>query len=218
MTAKFIQVFWKTASLVWMVIILAVATLNAANHVVQFGGSFGFTYSPNSMNVSVGDTVIWQGDFVMHPLSSTSVPAGASSFHQASGSVFNYPVTVAGTYQFQCDFHFSIGMTGSFAASRATGVENDQASLHPDAFKLVQNYPNPFNPTTTISFDIPFQTFVSIRVFNLVGQEVATLVSENMAAGSYTKIWNAESMPSGIYFYQLQTKSFTDTKKLVLLK
>ncbi|MGA3286710.1 MAG: T9SS type A sorting domain-containing protein [Bacteroidota bacterium] len=219
MKKQSILVFQRTTSIVWVVMLLAVATTaHATTHVIQFGGSFGLTYSPNSLNVFVGDTVKWEGDFSMHPLSSTSVPAGAQSFHQASGSVFTYPVAVAGMYLYQCDFHFSAGMTGSFTASAATGIENDRISFRPDAFGLKQNYPNPFNPTTTVSFDIPFQTYVSIKVYNLVGQEVATIVSENMAAGSYSKIWNAASMPSGVYFYRLQTGSFTDTRKLVLLK
>jgi len=219
MKKQSVFVFQKTILILWIVTLLVVVTTaNAAIHVVQFGGSFGFTYSPNSLNVSVGDTIKWEGDFSMHPLSSTSVPAGASSFHQASGSVFTYPVTSSGSYLYQCDFHFSIGMTGSFTASAATGIENDRTSFGPDAFKLGQNFPNPFNPTTTISFDIPFQTYVSIKVYNLVGQEVATIMSGNMAAGSYTKIWNAEAMPSGVYFYRLQSGSVTDTRKLILLK
>jgi plastocyanin len=218
MKTQSILVCQRTALILWVVVLLAfVTTAHATTHVVQFGGSFGFTYSPNSMNVSVGDTVKWEGDFSMHPLSSTSVPAGAQSFHQATGSIFFYPVTVAGMYLYQCDHHFSSGMIGSFNTS-ATGIENDRTSFQPNAFRLGQNFPNPFNPTTTISFDIPFQTYVSIKVYNLVGQEVATIVSENMAAGSYSKIWNAASTPSGIYFYRLQTGSFTDTRKLILLK
>jgi len=211
-------VFQRTISILWVAVVLTfVTTAHATTHVVQFGGSFGFTYSPNSLNVSIGDTVKWEGDFSMHPLSSTSVPAGAQSFHQATGNVFFYPVTVAGMYLYQCDFHFSLGMIGSFNTT-ATGIKNDQTSFQPVAFRLEQNFPNPFNPTTTISFDIPFQTYVSIKVYNLIGQEVATLVNENMAAGSYSKIWNATSTPSGVYFYRLQAGSFTATKKLALLK
>lgn len=193
-------------------------TVHAATHVIQFGGSFGFTYSPSSLNVTVGDTVEWKGDFSMHPLSSTSVPAGAQTFHQGSGTVFTYPVMVAGAYLYRCDFHYSIGMVGGFTASPSTGIKNERSSLRPDVFRLGQNYPNPFNPTTTISFDIPFQTFVTIKVYNLIGQEVTTIVNENMAAGSYSTVWNASSMASGIYLYKMQTASFTNTRKLVLLK
>ena len=132
-----------------------VPSVQATTHIVQFLGTLGFNYSPNSLNVSVRNTFEWQDDFTMHPLSSTSVPSGAQSFHQASGSVFFYSVTVAGTYNYQCGFHFSIGMTSSFVTS-VTGIKNDLSSLKPYAFRLGQNFPNPFDSTATVSFDIPF--------------------------------------------------------------
>ena len=88
----------------------------------------------------------------------------------------------------------------------------------PQTFSLAQNYPNPFNPSTTISFSLPSQSFVSLKVFDIVGREVATIVSEEMPAGAYTRQWNAAKMSSGIYFYRLQAGSYTQTKKLVLLK
>ena len=88
----------------------------------------------------------------------------------------------------------------------------------PIKFDLAQNYPNPFNPTTTISFNIPLKSFVLLKVFDLVGREVATLVSEEMSAGNHSQQWNAVNISSGVYFYRLQAGSFTETKKLVLLK
>jgi hypothetical protein len=88
----------------------------------------------------------------------------------------------------------------------------------PTHFNLEQNYPNPFNPATTISFSLPSKSFVSLRVFDIIGREVVTIVSEEMPAGSYSQQWNAINMPSGVYFYRLQAGSFTETKKLVLLK
>jgi hypothetical protein len=88
----------------------------------------------------------------------------------------------------------------------------------PKTFSLLQNYPNPFNPTTTISFNLSSRLFVSLNVFDLLGREVATIVSEEMSAGSYSLQWNAATMPSGVYFYRLQAGSFTETKRLVLLK
>ncbi len=88
----------------------------------------------------------------------------------------------------------------------------------PQTFSLAQNYPNPFNPSTTISFSLPSQSFVSLKVFDIIGREVATIVSEEMPAGTYTRQWNAAKMSSGIYFYRLQAGSYTQTKKLVLLK
>ena len=88
----------------------------------------------------------------------------------------------------------------------------------PKGYALSQNYPNPFNPSTTISFSLPSKSFVSLKVFDLIGRDVATIVSEEMSAGSYSKQWNAANMSSGIYFYRLQVGSFTQTKKLVLLR
>jgi hypothetical protein len=88
----------------------------------------------------------------------------------------------------------------------------------PKGYALSQNYPNPFNPSTTISFSLPSKSFVSLKVFDLIGRDVATIVSEEMSAGSYSKQWNAVNMSSGIYFYRLQVGSFTETKKLVLLR
>jgi hypothetical protein len=83
---------------------------------------------------------------------------------------------------------------------------------------LGQNYPNPFNPLTAISFSIPLRSFLSLKIFDLGGREVATIVSEELSAGNHTRQWNAVGMPSGVYFYRIQAGSFTETKKLVLLK
>jgi len=88
----------------------------------------------------------------------------------------------------------------------------------PSQYSLKQNYPNPFNPTTTIQFSIPRAAHVTLRIFNTVGQEVATLVSEELGAGTYARQWNAARSASGVYFYRLQAGEFTETKKLVLLK
>jgi hypothetical protein len=87
-----------------------------------------------------------------------------------------------------------------------------------DRYTLGQNYPNPFNPSTKISFTIPSRSFVSLTVFNLLGNAVATLVSEVKAAGTYSQEWNAAEYPSGVYFYRLQAGSYTETKQLILLK
>lgn len=88
----------------------------------------------------------------------------------------------------------------------------------PNNFVLSQNYPNPFNPSTKISFEIPKNGEVSLRVFDLTGREVATLVNENVSKGSYEVEFNATSLPSGVYFYQLRAGSFVETKKMILMK
>lgn len=88
----------------------------------------------------------------------------------------------------------------------------------PTEFELFQNYPNPFNPSTTISFSIPENSFVKLRIFNSLGEEVETVVNRELSAGNYKYDWNAINLPSGIYFYKLQTEKFNETKKMVLIK
>ena len=81
---------------------------------------------------------------------------------------------------------------------------------------LDQNYPNPFNPTTTISFRLPSQSYVSLKVFNSLGREVSILLEKKLSAGTYVERWDAQGLPSGVYFCRLQTGSFTETKKILL--
>jgi hypothetical protein len=85
-------------------------------------------------------------------------------------------------------------------------------------FELYQNYPNPFNPSTTISFSLPKNAFVSLKVYNTLGEEVASLVNGEIAAGRHEVRWDAENMPSGVYFYQLRAGEFQQWQKMVLMK
>ncbi|HQY21924.1 MAG TPA: T9SS type A sorting domain-containing protein [Ignavibacteria bacterium] len=99
-----------------------------------------------------------------------------------------------------------------------TGVNNISSSV-PDGYSLDQNFPNPFNPSTTINFSIPVTGKVNLTVYNSLGKEVATLVNENLAAGSYSSEFTAASdLTSGIYFYTITSGNFSDTKKLMLVK
>lgn len=91
-------------------------------------------------------------------------------------------------------------------------------SPFPKQFELHQNYPNPFNPSTTISFDLQSRSFVSLTVFNSIGQEVALLVNQELHPGDYSYQFNTSDLPSGVYFYRLQAGSDIDTKKFTLLK
>jgi hypothetical protein len=93
----------------------------------------------------------------------------------------------------------------------------DQTAL-PRQYDLLQNYPNPFNPNTNFGFRISNLEFVSLRIFDVLGREVATLVNDLRPAGMYTVRWDASAQPSGVYFYQLRAGSFVDTKKLLLMK
>jgi hypothetical protein len=103
-----------------------------------------------------------------------------------------------------------------------TGIDDDKDEI-PAEYALKQNYPNPFNPTTIIRYDLPEESFVTLRVYNVLGQEVATLVNEKQTAGKYniefsTNNRNGVRMASGVYFYRLQTEQYVNTKKLILLR
>jgi hypothetical protein len=89
-----------------------------------------------------------------------------------------------------------------------TSVDKTVAGL-PIDFVLEQNYPNPFNPSTTISFNLPIQSYVVIKIYDVIGRKVETLVNGEYSAGSYSKIWNASSFPNGVYFYSLQASRHT---------
>ena len=91
-------------------------------------------------------------------------------------------------------------------------------SFSPLSYKLNQNYPNPFNPTTIISFSIPIQEKVSLKVYNILGVEVSTLLNEVQTAGNYSIRFDAKNLPSGIYFYELRTGNFRNVRKMILLK
>jgi len=97
-----------------------------------------------------------------------------------------------------------------------TDVES--ISEFPQHFSLEQNYPNPFNPSTTISYQFPTQSHVTLKVYDVLGHEVATLLNEEKPAGAYTVRWDANGVASGVYFYRMSAGSFVDVKKLVLLK
>ena len=93
----------------------------------------------------------------------------------------------------------------------------DREATIPKTF-LAQNFPNPFNPSTKISFTLQVSGFTTLKVFNVLGREVATLVNEKLEPGRYNATWDATGFPSGVYFYRLQTGKFIETKRLVLVK
>jgi hypothetical protein len=114
----------------------------------------------------------------------------------------------AGTSGYSTIWHFTVGLVG--ISNNNNGVPNE--------FRLYNNYPNPFNPYSTIKFDIAKATDVKMVVFNILGQEVSTLINGHMGAGSYSVIWDGTNYPSGAYFYKITAGSFTSIKKMVMVK
>jgi len=99
-----------------------------------------------------------------------------------------------------------------------TDVPEEKSNSVPTEFDLSQNYPNPFNPSTTISYAIPTDGFVSLKIYDMLGKEVATLINEEKPAGDYTISFNANNLASGMYIYKISSGPFNQTKKMILMK
>ncbi|GBD86987.1 hypothetical protein BMS3Abin03_00912 [bacterium BMS3Abin03] len=104
----------------------------------------------------------------------------------------------------------------AFTWTDLTSVQETNEQIH--SFSLSQNYPNPFNPTTTIAYKIPNENFVTLKIYNSLGEEIITLVNEVKQAGSYTVEFNGSSLPSGVYFYRLIAGNFVASKKMILIR
>ena len=98
-----------------------------------------------------------------------------------------------------------------------TGIDDEPGAVA-NAYRLAQNYPNPFNPSTTIEFALPVSEHVTLAVFDITGKRVATLLDEPVNAGLHRYNWSAKNLPSGAYFYRLQTQNFSQIRKLMLVK
>ncbi|MDZ7623509.1 MAG: T9SS type A sorting domain-containing protein [Ignavibacteriaceae bacterium] len=117
----------------------------------------------------------------------------------------------AGNYTYRLK---QVDFNGTFSYSDE--VSADVTS--PAQFELSQNYPNPFNPSTTIKFSIPQSSNVSLKIFNTLGQEVSTLINQNMESGVHTINFDASQLNSGIYFYRLEAGSYSEVRKMTLIK
>jgi len=177
---------------------------------VPYSGTCTVTYAGANQKVLGGAyqnlTIAGSGNM---PLTAPATVGGTLTL--TSGNLDNsiYQVTVSG----------SVVKTGGTTSRNpvVTAVEESN-NFVPDCFTLNQNYPNPFNPSTAISYQLSANSFVSLKVFDMLGREVATLVNEVMPAGIYSTTWNASGFGSGIYFCKMQAGPFSETKKLVLMK
>jgi plastocyanin len=178
-----------------------------------------YIFTPTPLNAFIGDTVKWTWINGTHTTTSLNVPTGALSWNNpidASNTSFIYAITTAGTYNYQCNFHGQIfGMTGVINA-QAVGIKQIETVV--PKYELKQNYPNPFNPTTIINFNIPQKSLVTLKLYDISGREIGTLVNSELNSGGYSVDFNGEKYASGIYIYKLQADNFTDVKKMTLIK
>lgn len=168
--------------------------------------------------VNISQTQTWPGFWKM-PIEIKFILSGGRDtvvtvFNSVNGETFKFkfndkPISMIFDYQ-----------NNIILKTSSTKLVLDVSSFHkiPFQFGLEQNFPNPFNPNTTIKFSIPKASNVILKVYDAIGREVATIVSEYLTAGNHVRQWSALNTTSGIYFYRLQADNFVETKKLVLLK
>ncbi len=160
--------------------------------------SFRDTYTYNDGNLSLMLHELWDGTTWVTP--SSSGHSGSFFFQDATGN----------NYSFR-------GKKVEVFYREITDVnENNSSNLL--NYTLTQNYPNPFNPSTTIGYSLPQNSFVQLKVYDMLGREVANLVNKSQVIGNYQIEFDATNLTSGIYFYRLQSGNFTETKKLILLR
>jgi hypothetical protein len=157
----------------------------------------------------IGDTLFHLSD------SSPCVNTGADSLYYSGQWYFCPPDDYEGDERPYMGRDADIGADESQVPP--VGIKSETSGI-PQSYELRQNYPNPFNPITTISYRIPELSFVTLKVYDVLGNEVATLVNEEKPVGSYELTWGSASLPSGIYFYQLRACNYSETKKMILLK
>ena len=208
----------KHITSIMLVILFAFASSNSLAQVLHIVEVTDFDFIPMNVNVAVGDTIEWQwieGDHTTTSDSTTGQNVWDAVIDQFNPT-FRFVITASGVHNYHCTPHITLGMVGTITASQVNSVSYLDNPL--DDFVLNQNYPNPFNPSTTIQFSIPEEGFVSLNVFNSLGEKVSTLVLENLNAGTYKYDWDAKNFTSGIYFYTIQAGEFIETKKMILLK
>ncbi len=193
----------------------------------------GFIFSPSTLSINLGDTV----KFVLgttHNSREVELATWNAGGITSNGG-FETPfgggtvlITQVGTHYYVCVTHASFGMKGEIIVNSSTDVRRLNNN-YPSSYHLEQNFPNPFNPSTVISFNLPKKNHVTLKIYNTLGQQVATLLdNETVDAGNQSVKFDASQLSSGVYFYRLNvegisqtdlnTSSYTEQRKMILLK
>ena len=177
-----------------------------------------FSFTPQTLTINTGDIVKWTNIQGTH-----NVRADDNSFYYGAAAPapweYTHTFTTAGNNPYYCEPHGGpggSGMSGVIIVQDPVGVNDDEVVAN--HFELDQNYPNPFNPSTRINYSVPISSFINLKVYDILGNEVAVLVNEEKPAGNYEINFDASRLNGGVYFYQLTANSFVDTKKMILLK
>lgn len=202
--------------MMYAVFFVSVIVSGQTLHIVETAGN---TFSPSDLTINVQDTVRWVnsgGGFHNVVADDDSYTSGSAS---SSQWVYEYVFTTVGDSRYYCAIHGGkggSGMSGIIHVLNATAIPERNGGI--TTFQLKQNYPNPFNPSTTIEFYLPTSEFTTLKVFNMLGREVKTLVSKNMNQGSYSYSFDGNNLSSGFYYYQLQAGNYSEIKRMILIK
>ena len=187
----------------------------------------GINWSPLNINFGIKSICFINPD--------TGWIAGYNQIHYSSNGGTNWTLQISGTTNLLYSIYFvnsntgwAVGVNGTILKTTNGGVTSISKLSNeiPNNFKLYQNYPNPFNPVTKIKFGVPSgfplraygNEKVVLKVYDILGKEIQTLVNEKLNPGTYEVTFDGSQLPSGVYFYQLRTGNFVDTKKLVLIR
>jgi photosystem II stability/assembly factor-like uncharacterized protein len=185
-----------------------------ANWIGQSGSFFDNSlesvhFTDNNTGWAVGG---WQGGIILNTTD------GGENWNHQTGEPF---LGLDGVYFTDSNTGWAVGGDGMILHTTNGGVsfvEGEEIDETPTDFSLSNNFPNPFNPLTKIKYSVPSSSNVLIKVFDILGNEIETLVNQEKTTGTYEITWYAEQLPSGVYFYKLQAGSFVETKKMVLMK
>ncbi|HEX2786992.1 MAG TPA: T9SS type A sorting domain-containing protein [Ignavibacteria bacterium] len=195
------------------------------NNIYIGNGTYAFKSTNNGVNWT--NTLIPARHMLIR--SDSIIIAGASQYpvRLSTNNLINYTnisrelenKTVNYLYSHKNTVYAAVAGYGIYKHSFGGFVNiTNTSNIIPDKFVLHQNYPNPFNPTTKIKFELPEQSYVTLKIYNLLGQKISILVNQNLNAGNYELEWNAGDLNSGIYFYKLESFDYTETKKMLLVK
>ncbi|MBI5402880.1 MAG: T9SS type A sorting domain-containing protein [Ignavibacteriae bacterium] len=182
----------------------SIAVSGSIVHIVWFDERDGNTEIYNKRSTNGG--VNWGTDTRL----TNSIQYSAFPFVAVSGTIVH--VVWEDTRDADYEIYYKRDPTGN-----PNKIENISTEA-PSSYSLEQNYPNPFNPNTIIRFQIKDSRFTTLKIYNILGKEVSVLVNENLKAGVYEVTFNGSALASGVYFYQLRTNNFSQTKKFILLK
>jgi plastocyanin len=204
-------------SLICLIVILLLAGISNPQTIHDVTVA-NFSFTPPTLTITVGDTVRWTNVLGNHNVvaddnSFTSGPVAPAPW------VYAHVFTSAGNNPYYCALHGGPGgqgMSGVIIVQNPVGVPEDELTVA--KFKLQQNYPNPFNPITMIKYQVPEISLVTIKVYDVLGKEMETLINEEKPAGTFEVEFNGGVLSSGIYFYRIKAGDFVETKKMVLMK